>query len=312
MYRWTLYICLYFLLTVAISGCGETKPEVQASNTSTGVLASDFSLLSMVAFDGPETIEASMYYSPSGELLAWTDPDMKGSIEIKKSLDNGVSWTSHYSPDLPHMRFPYTWQSGSEYLTLAHMGGTIHMYTSVDGLDWNYSNTVQRPNAGTRMNHLYNATGVVSNGLLHLYTEGSEVVANQGGLGLFYNAGPLGSELDNSTGTLIIPNGGNAQVLQDSLGRTLLLYGKVNERTAKWEIHFSTVPAGADLSDPSNYTSHDSDLAFVHQTIHLADPHIVETPAGLRLSFSYDQRHSVMYSTDFNLVEFINRLQGVN
>jgi len=208
-------------------------------------------------------------------------------------VDNGIDrtvWVGHRYSDLvkieSDMNRSYVFEHNGTYYHFFNTGVNIYASRSTDLIKWTMMNNnqpVMTTQAGTIYGTIWNpSVAIDQNGLWHMLVEcetnGDNAIAGLGYATATLNGDNLNFDL-NRTSNYVITNAGNAWMTFVPNKGLLIVYGK--SLGFYWYVTAATMENGV-FQENANFK-------ISAPNIHIADPHLIETPEGVTMSLSYDQ-----------------------
>lgn len=303
---------LLFLLSSCNSVNNTSRPLYDLSFD--GVAAQMFSTHTKRAWGGSYIVESSLV-NFGGEIISFyadLSTPIYAPTYYTASLDDGLGFTNPLINNAPNMAHSYLLEHDNVYYQFGQVGGDIYLWKSEDFETWiemNNGEPVLSRVADTHLSYLWNVgVAVDSLGVWHLLVE-SASKADQLDVGLAYSTATLvGDNIDfdtNISSDHVIPHGGNPELKFASDDTLLVIHGQANDPYGKYGVDWYTT---ATTFDGSTWTTHKDKFLIGTPSVMVCDPHLIETPNGMVMSISMDQRYIYMLQSSNTLDELVGAL----
>lgn len=103
----------------------------------------------------------------------------------------------------------------------------------------------------------------------------------------------------------MIPHGGNPELKFSSEDTLLVIHGQANDPYEDYGVEWYTT---ATTFDGTTWTTHKDKFLISTPKVMVCDPHIIETPNGMVMSISMDQRYIYMLQSPNTLSELVEAM----
>lgn len=282
-----LLVALAALSLVACGPVDDREKDLKSYGTANAFVQTEAN-----AFQGIAAIENSMVHF-NGTILGFFDPGADSSMNMVDLGKDGRSFIGNRKVLTSGARFSYVLEHMGNLYNFVTRNGQVYLLTSLDGVTWLEHGIVlsSDPDPNSPWHQIWNVgVTVESDGVFHLVAEIGDSRPNQLGVGLGYARSDLGNFIfnfdSNKSVGHVVPYGGNPYITYVAGQGLLVVHGQAHDPHgpfgSEWYVTASTF-------DGTTWVTHKDKFTIGAPSIHVCDPHVIDTPRGLLMTVSHDQ-----------------------
>jgi hypothetical protein len=312
-YYKAILILAVFCFTFALQGCGSGDKSRAAEDMTFIGSATQFVKVQNGFPLGTHAIEQSLIWNAATQKIDvfFDATNHSDDLYVEYNPVTG-EFTDNQWMDI-HVRFPYTVydEDRTEWITFGQQGvgdqfdNQMRAWKSLNKLNWTALNSyapIFDHSVSENWRYIWNPSAVKVGGWYYMLSDCDSIGNNGDKTGLCSSQCRINAD---DTVTCIqqaaqaIPHGGCNWIGYVAGKGFIAIIAEGS--TGTWEILAATSPDGITWTVSNNFR-------IKQAGVHLCDPHLVETPYGLYLTFSFDQWDSILYKANMTLAELFDYL----